>query len=128
MSRADMISGACSKMWFHKGPFLQKGKKVSFVIHNCICSDLTLAVGNRFSHMSAANKKGFNLMDQVQPKLIIPTHIFDPTCAKIAAEKWVGYDSYKKYLSFKIHDLPEANTIIFMGRNADFVKLPYSKF
>ena len=79
-----------------------------------------------FADMTAENIKGFNLMDQVQPKLIIPTHIFDPTCAKIAADKWIGYNSYKKYLSPSIDNLPEATTIIFMGRNANLVKLSYS--
>ena len=29
--------------------------------------------------------------------------------------------------STSIDNLPEATTIIFMGRNADFLKLPYSK-
>jgi hypothetical protein len=83
-------------------------------------------LANMFSDMTAANKKGFNLMDQVQSKLIIPTHIHDPTCAKIAADKWIGYNSYKKYLSCSIDNLPEATTIIFMGNNANLVKLPYS--
>ena len=65
-------------------------------------------------------------MDQVKPKLIIPTHIHDPACAKIATDKWIGYNSYKKYLSLSIDNMPEATTIIFMGNNANFVKLPYS--
>jgi len=84
-------------------------------------------LANSYSDMTAANKKGFNLMDQLQPKLIIPTHIHNPTCAKIAADKWIGYESYKKYLSLSTAKLPEATTIIFMGRNADLIKLSYSK-
>ena len=83
-------------------------------------------LANMFSNMTAVNKKGFNLIDQLQPKLIIPTHIHDPTCAKIAADKWLGYNSYKKYLSPNIDNLPEETTIIFMGSNANIVKLPYS--
>jgi L-ascorbate metabolism protein UlaG (beta-lactamase superfamily) len=83
-------------------------------------------LSNMWSGMSAENKKGFNLMDQLQPKLIIPTHIHDPACAKIASDKWNGYESYKKYLSLSTDKLPEATTIIFMGRNANFIKLPYS--
>ena len=84
-------------------------------------------LANRWSGMSAENKKGFHLMDQLQPKLIIPTHIHDQACAKIAADKWLGYESYKKYLSLNTDKLPEATTIIFMGRNAGLIKLPYSK-
>lgn len=65
-------------------------------------------------------------MDQVQPKLIIPTHIHDPTCAKIAVDKWIGFESYKKFVSLSTDNLPEETTLIFMGRNADLIKLPYS--
>lgn len=82
-------------------------------------------LANRYSDMTASNKKGFNLMDQVQPKLIIPTHIFEPTCANMAAEKWTGYNSYKKSHSFSVDTLPETTTIIFMGNNANIIKLPY---
>ena len=83
-------------------------------------------LANMFSDMTAVNKKGFNLMDQVQPKLIIPTHIHDPTCAKIAAHQWIEFESYKKSLSFSTDNLPKTTTIIFMGSNANIVKLPYS--
>jgi L-ascorbate metabolism protein UlaG (beta-lactamase superfamily) len=45
---------------------------------------------NPFSSMNIENRKGFNLMDQVKPKLIIPTHI-DEATAKYAAGKWAGF-------------------------------------
>lgn len=85
-----------------------------------------MQLANSFSDMTAANNKGFNLMNQVQPKLIIPTHILNPACARIASDKWTAYNSYKKSLSLSTDNLPEATSIIFMGRNANFVKLPYS--
>ena len=85
-------------------------------------------LANMFSDMTAANKKGFYLMDQVQPKLVIPTHIHDPACAKIAADQWIGFNSYKKSLSLSTDNLPEATTIIFMGSNANIIKLPYSSY
>ncbi len=83
-------------------------------------------LSNQFSGMNMANKKGFNLMDQVKPRLIIPTHIFEPSCAKMAVDKWAGYNSYKKALTLSTDNLPEAATIIFMGRNANLIKRPYS--
>lgn len=83
-------------------------------------------LANGYSDMTAANRKGFNLMDQVRPKLVIPTHIHDPTCARIAADKWIGLESYKKSLSLGAANLPGETTIIFMGRNADLIKAPYS--
>jgi L-ascorbate metabolism protein UlaG (beta-lactamase superfamily) len=45
---------------------------------------------NGFSAMNIENRKGFNLMDQVKPKLIIPTHI-DEATAKYAAAKWESF-------------------------------------
>ena len=84
-------------------------------------------LANPYSDMNAQNKKGFNLMDQVTPKLIIPTHIMDyGVSATLAAEKWESFESYKKYLSLSTDNLPTMTTIIFMGRNADLIKLPYS--
>ena len=82
-------------------------------------------LANMYSDMTAQNKKGFNLMDQLKPKLIIPTHILDPSCATIAAEKWAAYNSYKKHLIFSIDNMPAETTIIFMGNNTNLVKLPY---
>ena len=82
-------------------------------------------LASMYSNMTAQNKKGFNLMDQLKPKLIIPTHILDPSCATIAAEKWAAYNSYKKHLMFSIDNMPAETTIIFMGNNANLVKLPY---
>lgn len=84
-------------------------------------------LANPYSDMNAQNKKGFKLMDQVKPKLIIPTHIMDyGASAKLAAEKWESFESYKRYLSLSTDNLPTMTTIIFMGRNADLIKLPYS--
>ena len=82
-------------------------------------------LANMFSGMTAQNRKGFNLMDQLKPKLIIPTHIFDPSCATIAADKWIAYNSYKKHLMFSVDNMPAETTIIFMGNNANSIKLPY---
>lgn len=45
---------------------------------------------NSFSAMNIENLKGFHLMDQVKPKLIIPTHI-DEATAKYAAGKWESF-------------------------------------
>lgn len=86
---------------------------------------LITQLSNNYSEMTAANQKGIRLIDQVQPKLIIPTHIHDSACAKIASDKWVAKNSFKKYLSLSVDNLPEATTVIFMGRNANLIKLPY---
>lgn len=83
-------------------------------------------LSNFYSGMNAANKKGFNLMDQVKPRLIIPTHIFESTCSKMAVDKWTGYKSSKKFISIRPEDLSDKTIIIFMGQNANGMNLPDS--
>ena len=83
-------------------------------------------LSNFYSGMNAANKKGFNLMDQVKPKLIIPTHIFESICIKMAADKWTGYKSSKKFISISPENLSDKTSIIFMGQNANGLNLPDS--
>lgn len=83
-------------------------------------------LSNNYSNMTVTNKKGFNLMDQVQPKLIIPTHIHNPMGARMAADKWEAFESYKKSLLLTKEKMPGKTTIIFMGRNADLIKVPYT--
>jgi len=83
-------------------------------------------LSNPFSGMNAANKKGFNLMDQVKPRLIIPTHIFESNCAKMAVNKWTGHKSTKKFISISPEDLSDKTSILFMGQNAVGMNLPDS--
>ncbi len=45
---------------------------------------------NPFCNMTLENRKGFNLMDQLNPKLIIPTN-FDEATARFAVTKWEGF-------------------------------------
>jgi len=71
---------------------------------------------NSFSDMSVTNKKGFNLMDQLKPKLIIPTaHVSQPAVA-IAVEKWKGY-VYTDTGGVKISkiDIPTERSILIFG-------------
>ncbi len=81
---------------------------------------------NPYANMNAENKKALILMDQVKPRLIIPTHIFGSDCAKIAASKWDGHNSHKKFLSVGRDNLPKKTQIIFLSGNTFFLKLPES--
>ena len=83
-------------------------------------------LSNFYSDMNAANKKGFNLMDQVKPRLIIPTHIDQPICAKMAIDKWTAYKSSKKFISISPEDLSDKTTILFMSQYAGAMNLPDS--
>lgn len=72
---------------------------------------------NSFAQMNAANQKGFHLMQQVQPKLIIPTHI-DGATMKIAAELWGGYASPNP-APVRITDLPAQTRLLVLGSTAE---------
>jgi hypothetical protein len=73
-------------------------------------------LNNPLSDMNITNMKGFNLMDQVKPKLIIPTHT-DLATLKYAVEKWKGYVHEGELTIGKADLLPETG-ILFLGRMA----------
>ena len=64
-------------------------------------------LANDFSGMNIENKKGFNLMEQVQPKLIIPTHS-DSDTYKHAMEMWE---------SFYVEDAEGGTEKVMIGRS-----------
>jgi len=71
---------------------------------------------NSYSDMNMTNKKGFNLMDQLKPKLIIPTaHVSQPTIA-FAVEKWKGYvRTDTGGLVITKYDIPAERSILIFG-------------
>jgi L-ascorbate metabolism protein UlaG (beta-lactamase superfamily) len=85
---------------------------------------------NGYSNMDATNLKGFNLMDQVKPRLIIPTHS-DSDATKIAIEKWKGWYSESRTMVLSAGSLPSEASILFLGSGAtsygSIYKLPLWK-
>jgi L-ascorbate metabolism protein UlaG (beta-lactamase superfamily) len=71
---------------------------------------------NSFSDMNLTNKKGFNLMDQLKPRLIIPTaHVSQPTIA-LAVEKWKGYvHTDTGGVKISKADIPAEQSILIFG-------------
>jgi hypothetical protein len=73
---------------------------------------------NSFSNMNAANMKGFNLMDQVKPRLIIPSaHVSMPTM-KIAFGRWTGYFTESRTVTITQENLPAETSILTLGNLA----------
>ncbi len=72
---------------------------------------------NSFSNMDATNLKGFNLMDQVKPRLIIPTHS-DSDTIKIAVERWAGYYSDSRTVPLPTSALSSKKSILILGNMA----------
>jgi len=72
---------------------------------------------NPYSDMDAANQKGFRLMEQLHPRLIIPTHINYDT-AQIAAGQWQSLYTNQPSVLLCGDDLPAETQILFMGQAA----------
>jgi L-ascorbate metabolism protein UlaG (beta-lactamase superfamily) len=69
---------------------------------------------NSFSSMDVTNKKGFNLMDQVRPRLIIPTHI-DESATKYAIQKWPAFYWDQKSVPVTATGLGSETRLLFLG-------------
>ena len=72
---------------------------------------------NPYSDMNAANQKGFRLIEQLKPRLIIPTHLNLDT-AQIAGGQWKGFYTDQPFVSLCQVDIPEETQILFMGQAA----------
>jgi L-ascorbate metabolism protein UlaG (beta-lactamase superfamily) len=72
---------------------------------------------NSYSAMSVANKKGFNLVDQLKPRLIIPTHN-SADAAKIEGERWPTLYSERPSVSIGREDLTDETRIVYLGSSA----------
>jgi len=73
-------------------------------------------LANPLSTMDENNKKGFNLMAQVKPHLIIPTHLSSAT-AQLASTTWHATFSSKPSISMTKGQLPTETTIVFIGNS-----------
>jgi L-ascorbate metabolism protein UlaG (beta-lactamase superfamily) len=73
-------------------------------------------LANSFSAMSAENRLGFSQMNQVKPRLLIPTH-FDSAAAEIATQEWKATWATGP-LTISRDDLPAETTCLFMGMQA----------
>jgi hypothetical protein len=69
---------------------------------------------NSYSAMDASNKKGFRLMEQVQPQLIIPTHN-NMDAAKYAVTQWSGLYWDQPAVTISRANLSDKTQILFMG-------------
>jgi L-ascorbate metabolism protein UlaG (beta-lactamase superfamily) len=81
---------------------------------------------NSFSGMSAANMKGFNLMDQLKPRLIIPTAHVSMPAIQIAVGRWTGYYSESRTVTITPDNLPAGTSILTLGNMAAVYNSLYS--
>lgn len=76
-----------------------------------------MQLDNTFSDMTIKNHKAFDLMAQVQPRLIISTHIVAPA-AEVAVQKWPGLYTDQPSIRLCKSDLPAETQILMMGQFA----------
>ena len=73
-------------------------------------------LANSFSSMDEINRKGINQMNQVKPKILIPTHLSSATATEAAAQWSATYSTHP--LTLSRDRLPATTTICFMGDQA----------
>jgi hypothetical protein len=73
---------------------------------------------NELSGMDASNQRGVKMMQQVQPKIFIPTHNDGDTIA-YAASLWPTTYSTKP-ITLRRSMIPASTTMLIMGRDATF--------
>ncbi|HNX58876.1 MAG TPA: MBL fold metallo-hydrolase [Spirochaetota bacterium] len=72
---------------------------------------------NAYSSMDVRNKKGFNLMKQLNPRMIIPSHISDDA-VEILGKTYASCYSRKSPLKILKETLPEKTSVLFLGITA----------
>lgn len=77
--------------------------------------DIALApLTNLASDMDVDNMKGFKLVEQIKPQIVIPTHT-DLDTIKEAVKVWQGFYLDKPELLIDRGSLPKKTQVIFMG-------------
>lgn len=72
---------------------------------------------NAYSSMDVRNKKGFNLMKQLNPRMIIPTHISDDA-VEMFGKSYPSYYTRKTPVQIVKESLPEKTSVLFLGITA----------
>jgi L-ascorbate metabolism protein UlaG (beta-lactamase superfamily) len=75
---------------------------------------------NSYSQMDMTNLKGFNLMEQLKPKLIIPTHGNGNMDAMgHAGELWQAYANPPREITIRQSDFGEGTQFVIVGAGAN---------
>jgi L-ascorbate metabolism protein UlaG (beta-lactamase superfamily) len=74
---------------------------------------------NSFSQMDVDNKKGFDLMEQVRPRLIVQTHS-SLEAVQEAERRWPLLFSAKDTVTVTTTDLPAETSLLLLGEDGTF--------
>ena len=79
-----------------------------------------IQLANRFSDMNAQNEKAFRLIDQLQPRLIVPTHL-DASTLALAVERFDSWYLLNSALELRAHlQIDRPNLILLGGHAVEF--------
>lgn len=76
---------------------------------------------NSYSSMSLKNMKGFNLIEQLNPKIIIPTH-YAKADLPLFDEKYGGSTEAENVLAISAEDLPEDTMHVYLITNTHYYR------
>lgn len=79
-------------------------------------------LSNSYSQMDIENKKGFNIIDQINPKVIIPLHA-DSATELYALTKYKSYFSEDFAVSLSKTDIPKTPIFLIMGKNKELIDI-----
>jgi len=74
---------------------------------------------NSFSHMDAINKKGFRLIEQVKPRLILQTHT-SVAAVQYAGTLWPVLVAAQPQVTVTAAELPAETSLLLLGDDAAF--------
>jgi L-ascorbate metabolism protein UlaG (beta-lactamase superfamily) len=77
-------------------------------------------LANPYSLMDATNQKGVNLVNQLQPRLFIPTHVDRPTMA-LAVAQWSVYHTAARPVVIAENQLATPTQLLVLGENQPFI-------
>jgi len=79
-------------------------------------------INNPYSEMDAQNRKGINLMEQLQPRFVIPTH-FNLDTVKLAVAQWNGFSNELPSVQICESDLNQESTqFLLVGEAVETMK------
>jgi len=73
---------------------------------------------NPYSDMDAVNRKGFHLVEQLAPRLVVPTHLDNPSAALLPTY-WPGARASAGPITVCPSGLPATTEFLLLGDNAD---------
>ncbi len=76
-----------------------------------------IQLANRFSDMNLQNRKAFGLIDQIGPRLLIPTHLDEDTVAH-AAERFPAFYSLENPLPIRADQVSDETQLLLLGDSA----------